>query len=232
MRAYPAWYRRERAGEMLGTLLEASPAGRRSPSFRDARALVIGGLRVRGGAWLLSMLWVMAGIAETGYFFYSTTQPFTWADVTLGMEGWSADPAVVRIAGVLATAAWLALPIPVVVAGFVKLRGRRPRNWLRIAAWAGVWTAGLTLGYQASVWGDYPANCPAIGGSANCPAIGSPAVVSWGEMGICAAWLVLGAVMTWVLTVPARPWGVPGPYPMGEPANGTDGQSWADRNRL
>jgi hypothetical protein len=40
--AYPACYRRERAGEMLGTLLEASAPGRRWPSFRDARALVAG----------------------------------------------------------------------------------------------------------------------------------------------------------------------------------------------
>jgi len=29
LRAYPAWYRRERGEEMLGTLLEASPPGRR-----------------------------------------------------------------------------------------------------------------------------------------------------------------------------------------------------------
>ena len=63
----------ERAEEMLGTLLEASPAGRRWPSFRDARALVTGGLRVRGWTWLLSMLWVAAGAVITGYFFYSTT---------------------------------------------------------------------------------------------------------------------------------------------------------------
>jgi hypothetical protein len=208
--AYPAWYRRERAEEMLGTLLEASPARRRWPSFRDTWALIIGGLRVRGWVWLASMLWVVAGAAETGYFFYITTKPFTWADVNLGIEGWSADPEVVRIAVVLVTVAWLALPIPVVIAGFVKLRGWRPRNWLRTGTWTGAWIAGGALGYQAGAWGDYPANCPAIGGPENCPAIGSPAVVSWGEMGICATWLVLGAVMTWILAAPAHPWKVPG----------------------
>jgi hypothetical protein len=79
--AYPTWYRRERAGEMLGTLLEASAPGRRWPSFRDARALVAGGLRVRGWIWLLSMLWVVAGAAITGYIFFVTTQPPSWADV-------------------------------------------------------------------------------------------------------------------------------------------------------
>jgi hypothetical protein len=201
---YPAWYRRRRGEEMLGTLLEASPPGGRWPSFRDVRALITGGLRVRGWTRLLSMLWVVAGAAETGYDFYITTKPFTWADVNLGIEGWSADPEVVRIAVVLATVAWLALPIPVLIAGFVKLRGWRPRNWLRTGAWAGAWISGLALGYQAGVWGDYPANCPAIGGPENCPAIGSPAVVSWGELAICAAWLVLGAVLTWILAGPAH----------------------------
>jgi hypothetical protein len=75
--AYPAWYRRDRAGEMLGTLLEASGPGQCWPSLRDARALVTGGLRVRGWTWSLSMLWVVAGIVGTGYDFYLTTKPYT-----------------------------------------------------------------------------------------------------------------------------------------------------------
>lgn len=208
LRAYPAWYRRDRAGEMLGTLLEASGPGQSWPSFRDARALVTGGLRVRGWTWSLSMLWVVAGIVGTGYTFYLTTKPYTWADydVGIGIQGWSADPVAVQIAVVLATAASLALPIPALIAGFVRLRGSRPRSWLRIAAWAGAWIAGFALIYQAGVWGNYP--CPAT--AENCPAIPSPAVVSWGELGICAAWLVLGAVMTWILAVPAHPWKVSG----------------------
>jgi hypothetical protein len=192
---------------MLGTMLETSPPGGRWPSFRDTRSLVAGGLRVRGWVWMLSMLWVVAGVVGTGYDFYITTKPYTWADVSLGIEGWSTDPEVVRIAVVLATVASLALPIPLLIAGFVRFRGLRPRNWLRIAAWAGAWIAGFALIYQAEVWGNYPANCPAI--ADNCPAIGSPAVVSWGELGICAAWLVLGAVMTWILAGPAHRSDVP-----------------------
>lgn len=47
LRAYPGWYRRERGEEMLATLLEASRPGRSRPSLRDARALIMGGLRVR-----------------------------------------------------------------------------------------------------------------------------------------------------------------------------------------
>ena len=49
LRAYPAWYLRERGEEILTTMLEASPPGRSWPAPRDARALVMGGLRVR--AW-------------------------------------------------------------------------------------------------------------------------------------------------------------------------------------
>jgi hypothetical protein len=189
-----------------------TPLERRWPSFHDARSLITRGLLVRGWAWSLSMLWVVAGIVGTGYCFYITTKPYTWDDVGIGIEGWSADPVAVQIAVVLATAAALALPIPALIAGFIRLSGSRPRSWPRIAAWAGAWIAGFALIYQASVWGNYPANCPLTGGPgmSDCPAIPSPAVVSWGELGICAAWLVLGAVMTRILAMPARRWDGPG----------------------
>jgi hypothetical protein len=49
LRAYPAWYRRERGEEMLDTLLAAAPHGRTWPSLRDSGALILGGLRVRAG---------------------------------------------------------------------------------------------------------------------------------------------------------------------------------------
>jgi hypothetical protein len=49
LRAYPAWYRRERGEEILDTLLAAAPRGRTWPSLRDSRALILGGLRVRAG---------------------------------------------------------------------------------------------------------------------------------------------------------------------------------------
>jgi len=45
--AYPAAYRRARGEEMLGTLLEATAAGRAWPLPRDCRAIIMGGLRVR-----------------------------------------------------------------------------------------------------------------------------------------------------------------------------------------
>jgi hypothetical protein len=187
LRAYPLWYRRKRAGEMLGTLLEASPPGRRWPSFRDARALVIGGLRVRGRVWWLSMLWVSIGAAVTGYTFFITTKPFTNADFWIPL--WNTEPEALSIAAYLTVAAWVVLTTPVLIAGFAQLRWRG----LRIAAWASAWLAGFALMYQAGKWGEYPGNSPAIG---------SPAVMSWGELGLFAAWLALGAVMTWILAAP------------------------------
>jgi len=45
--AYPAAYRRVRAEEILGTLLETTPAGRTWPLARDCWALILGGLQAR-----------------------------------------------------------------------------------------------------------------------------------------------------------------------------------------
>jgi hypothetical protein len=47
MRSYPAEYRRERAEEMVGTLLDTTPPGRTWPLPRDVFALVLGGLQAR-----------------------------------------------------------------------------------------------------------------------------------------------------------------------------------------
>jgi hypothetical protein len=200
--AYPAWYRRRRGEEMLGTLLEASPPGRRLPSFRDTRALITGGLRVRGRTWLLSMLWVAAGAVITGYIFYVTTRPW---EPDLGIPLWSTDPQAVQIILVLAIIAFLALPIPTLIAGLIRLRGLERGNWRRAAAWASTWIAGVALYALAEAWGEYPLHsCPNMPQGAvppQCP-YGSPAVVSWGELAIGAAWLVLGALLTWILARP------------------------------
>jgi hypothetical protein len=119
---------------MLDTLLEASPPGRRWPSFRDARALVLGGLRVRGWVWSLSILWVGIGAAGAGYFFLASTQPYENARIVV--PAWIPGPLadVFVVIGVLAAVVWLVLPIPVLLAGFVRLCGSRPRNWIRTAA--------------------------------------------------------------------------------------------------
>jgi hypothetical protein len=47
LRAYPQPYRAGRGEEILGTLLDATPAGRSWPPGRDAWSVITGGLRVR-----------------------------------------------------------------------------------------------------------------------------------------------------------------------------------------
>lgn len=132
------------------------------------------------------MLWVAAGAAITGYYFYfyATTSPYLSADIFgTGFIGYAAGPAAVQIAAVLAGAASVALPLPVLLAGLIRLHGWRPANWLRTSAWAAAWIGGAALLSLAYTWADSPG-------------------VSWGELPICAAWPVLGALMTWVLAVP------------------------------
>jgi hypothetical protein len=188
LRAYPAWYRRDRGGEMLGTLLEASPPGARWPSFRDARALVIGGARVRGWTWLISMLWVALG---AGGAIYATV---TFSHVGYGqgaiwMVQWPGEPQVIIDVAVIALPVWMLLSVPVLVAGFVRIRAWRPRYWLRVAGWAASWVSGLVLMNQTADW--------AAAGE------GSPrGFLSVRELAICAAWLALGGAITWILSGP------------------------------
>jgi hypothetical protein len=192
LHAYPAWYRRERAGEMLGTLLEASSPGRSWPSFRDARALIIGGLRVRGCTWLLSMLWVVIGAGGAIYATVAFSHPgYGQGDVFRPMFQWPGEPMLIIVVGITAQVVWMLLPVPLLVAGFVRLRGWRPRNWLRVAGWAGAWVGGMALMIQAAEW----ANAGAWEG-------GSRGVLSVGEIAICAAWLALGGAMTSILSGP------------------------------
>jgi hypothetical protein len=164
---------------------------RRWPSLRDARALVAGRLRVRGWTWSLSMVWVASGAVVTSYLFYATTHPYISADIPGTMLiGWAVGPAAVQIVAVLAMVAWLALPLPVLIAGIIRLRGWRPANWLRAAGWAGTWVAGAALMLRAEAWADSPG-------------------VSWGELPLCAAWLVLGILITSILAGPAHGRDVP-----------------------
>jgi hypothetical protein len=159
---------------------------------------------VRGWVWRLSVLWVAAGAVVTGFIFYGSTKPY---DPTLGIQSWAETPVPFQVVEALALIAWVALLIPMPIAGFVRLRGWRRGNWLRAAAWAGTWIAGVALYGLAAVWGQYPYDsCPYVANApvpTQCP-YGSAAVVSWGELPICAAWLVLGVVMTRILAVLTR----------------------------
>lgn len=143
-------------------------------------------LRVRGCTWLLSMLWAMTGAVVTGYYFYATTPNYASADVMgTGFLGFNAGSAFVQIVAVLAGVVWVALPLPLLIAGFIRLRGWRPANWLRAAAWAATWTAGAVLLALAHSLAESSYGVD----------------VSWGELPICVAWLALAALMTWILGV-------------------------------
>jgi hypothetical protein len=126
LRAYPAWYRSQRGEEMLGTLMEASPAGRRWPSLRDIRAMLIGGLRVRAGQQrrlstpanlrlagllgvALALLWLTGNNLGTAIMFWTHVYP---AATPAGL-GYQAAASLLALAAVLA--AWFA-PWPVVAA--------------------------------------------------------------------------------------------------------------------
>jgi hypothetical protein len=54
LRSYPLAYRQERAEEMISTLLELARPGQRRPTFREAAALALGGLRTRAVLVLLA----------------------------------------------------------------------------------------------------------------------------------------------------------------------------------
>jgi hypothetical protein len=126
LHAYPAWYRRQRGEEMLGTLMEASPAGRRWPLPRDIRAMLIGGLRVRAGQHrrlstpanlrlagllgvALALLWLIGNNLGTAIMFWTHVYP---AATPAGL-GYQAAASLLALAAVLA--AWFA-PWPVVAA--------------------------------------------------------------------------------------------------------------------
>lgn len=137
LRAYPAWYRAERGGEILGTLLEASAADRSWPAARDAGALILGGLRVRasqherqttaGALRQAVLLAAMLNLApwssrdlgfvrgEWGYIFPSML--FAWVNLILGLltlavmaGAWFGRRAVVAVVALATAGLWVYQP--------------------------------------------------------------------------------------------------------------------------
>jgi hypothetical protein len=155
-----------------------------------------GAHRVGGAAWTLSVLWVGIGAAASGYVFFVSTR--TVLDPTSpfgGMFDWpggSSNEAVVAAAA-LAAVAWLALTIPVLIAGLRRLLGW-PGKRLMAAAWAGAWVAGLAL----------MALIPSSLDSPTKDYSGGP-IANWQELVIAAGFLMLAAVMAWILARPAEP---------------------------
>jgi hypothetical protein len=156
--------------------------------------------RVGGVVWVLSVLWVGIGAAASGYVFLVSTQ--TVLDPTSpfgGLFDWPAGELSESIAAIcgLAAVAWLVLTVPVLIAGIRQLLGC-PNKWVRTAAWAGAWAAGLAL--TALIPFSLASPPPPQGYS------GGP-IANWQELVISAGFLTLAAVMAWILARPAQPRG-------------------------
>jgi glucan phosphoethanolaminetransferase (alkaline phosphatase superfamily) len=169
-------------------------AGRRRPSFRDARARILAGLGRRGWVWWLSMLWVVMGAGGTLYAFVCTmvgctTNQCTNAEFWLPM--YNGESRMIGAVANLAQTAWPVLAALLLVAGFVRLRGWRRRNWLRAAAWASAWIAAFALMGLIVVAGWAWANSPT--GASD---------TAWGELPVFALWLALGAWVNRILSTP------------------------------
>ena len=95
---------------------------------------------------------------------------------------WNGEPGVIAAVGNLAETAWPLMAVIVLVAGFVRVRGWRWRNWRRVAGWAGAWFAGIALIVLVAVVAGLGSERPSV---------------VWGviEVPIFVAWLALG---TWV----------------------------------
>ena len=187
--------------------------GWQRPSFRDALALILGGLRRHGWVWRLAMLWAVLGAGGALYGLVCATVGCTtrWCtDEEFWFVLWNGQPGVIVFLANLAETIWPLLTVIVLVAGFVRLRGWRRRNWLRAAAWTGVWVAGIALIVPLAVVAAYGSEAPNL---------------SWGapELPILAAWLALGVWVNRILSRPAKPSGPP------QAASGSDeslSQGW------
>jgi hypothetical protein len=137
MVVYPQRYREERADEILDTLLEVAGSDRSWPSWRDARTLVLGGLRVRAGlrerltlaaslkqALLLAAVLLLAAHnsydlgfvrGEWGHTFPATL--FGWIILGLGLGtlavmvgAWFGPPRIVAITALVTACLWAYQP--------------------------------------------------------------------------------------------------------------------------
>ena len=140
------------------------------------------------------MVWVATGAGWVAYAFACTLVGCTTNQCTndeFWFVLWNGEPGVIAAVGNLAETAWPLLAVLVLVAGFVRLRGWRLRNWRSVAAWAGAWVAGIALIVAIAVVAGLGSEAPSV---------------IWGapEALIFAAWLALGGRVSRILSTPER----------------------------
>jgi hypothetical protein len=153
------------------------------------------------------MLWVGLGAAGSVYAFVCSDQRLDFNNARI--PTWVGEPGMFGAAAAWGAAIWLVLTIPVLAAGLVRLGRPKPRDEIRSAGWICTWIAGVALMWLVALWGqDTPLPTYACSPPGDCVlnAYG-PAVVIWGELPLCAAFLALGVIVTWVLARPSRPQG-------------------------
>ncbi len=191
LRAYPAWYRRERSEELLNNLLANYSLSRTRPRFREARKIIIGGLRVRGWTWALSMLWVLIGAGGAIYAAVALSHPdFQEVLIAPPTVQWNGEPQLFIDAAPIAELTWALLSALIFFGGLFRLRGWRPRNWPRMIAFAGSLVGGAALMIVAKIGlasglGEHVVN----------------QALRLREMVLVIAWVALGGAINWALSV-------------------------------
>ena len=154
-------------------------------------------LGIGGWARWLSILWVGLGAALSGFTFLSSTQPVAASNdgIPTWLGGGGSANAVWGVE-LVAAAALLVLTVPVLIAGIAQLRPREQRLWV------GVWVAGLPLMVLIKVLADnLPERTTCSADGCGVVSYVGPAVVNWSELAICAAFLMLGVIMSRILIV-------------------------------
>jgi len=160
-----------------------------------------------GPTWWLGTLWVGLGVAASVYTFVVSAQQLNSSDS--GVPSWAGEPRVLEAAAELGATAWILLAIPVLVVTLVRLGRRKPFSGIRLAASVGAWIADVALMLLAEWWSQaspratYTCRYSANQSWCSMNEFG-PAIVIWGELPLCAAFLALGAVVTWILARPAQ----------------------------
>ena len=157
-------------------------------------------LRTTGVPWRLAGLascWSLIGAAAAGWLFVLSTAPPGQAGVADPFAGPPDPPAwtgispgagfLIDFTGALAFLPWLLMSIPVLVLGLRRLsQVARSAIWWQVA-WTGVVGAGVALAVLAVISFHFPP-----------PYVSWAPVLSWGDLAIALAFLVLGIIM-WCL---------------------------------